>query len=191
MEDIDVEKDKVAERLISKLDKFIYQLKSKKKESLEKNLSLELNRLMHKDFVHTVKVLVEGDLIDIELYDQGGRQINKELLSKGEQQLYATALLKALVEESHIRFPIFIDSPLQKLDKTHAHNLIEEFYPSITTQLILFPLLQNELTEEEYDKLLPRVGRAYLIWQVEKYYSQFAKINPTELFNQYKQANVR
>lgn len=191
MEDIDNEKDLVAERLIIKLDKFIFQLKTKKKESLEKNLLMELNRLMHKDFVHSVTVIVEGDLIDIELYDKSHQQINKELLSKGEQQLYATSLLKALVEESHIRFPIFIDSPLQKLDKTHSRNLIERFYPNISTQLILFPLLENELTEDEYHSLLPKVGKTYLIGQVEKYHSHFIELAPAELFNQYNNTYVR
>jgi hypothetical protein len=34
--------------------------------------------------------------------------IDKDSLSKGEQQLYATALLKALVDESGIKFPVFI-----------------------------------------------------------------------------------
>ncbi|WCT13470.1 AAA family ATPase [Mucilaginibacter jinjuensis] len=191
MEQIDQQKDAVAERLIAKLDKFIHQLKTKKKESLERSLTDELNRLMHKDFVKEARVLVDGDLIDIELYDVHERQINKELLSKGEQQLYATALLKALVEESHIRFPIFIDSPLQKFDKTHAKNIIQQFYPAIQTQLILFPLLENELNEEEYRMLLPTVGKSYLIQQVEKYHSKFTKTNPEELFNHYHEAYVQ
>jgi DNA sulfur modification protein DndD len=146
---------------------------------------------MHKDFVRSVKVIVEGDLIDIELYDANNRAINKEQLSKGEQQLYATALLKGLVEESHIRFPIFIDSPLQKFDKTHSRNIIQQFYPSISTQLILFPLLENELTADEFALLQPKVGTAYLIQQVEKYHSTFVKTDPEELFHHYHLTHVQ
>lgn len=183
LEDTDKEKDAMAERLIDKLDKFINQLKLKKKISLEKSILREMNRLMHKDdFVSKVNVVISGDLIDIELYDHQKQFIDKELLSKGEQQLYATALLKALIEESNIRFPVFIDSPLQKFDKQHSRNIIQEFYPFLSGQVVLFPLLQKELNEQEYNWMLPRVGKAYLINQKGKYHSVFEPVNADQLF---------
>ena len=92
------------------LDSFILNLKVKKKTLLEKNILSELNRLMHKkNFVKKVEVTIDQDLIDIDLFDSRLELINKDGLSKGEQQLYATALLKALVQESNINFPVFID----------------------------------------------------------------------------------
>ena len=60
---------------------------------------------MHKkDFVHDIRINVYEDVMDIDLIDKQGQIIEKDSLSKGEQQLYATALLKALVEESGIKF---------------------------------------------------------------------------------------
>lgn len=184
VEDADREKDVVAERIISKLDQFIFKLKQQKKASLEKNILTELNRLMHKtDFVNAVNVTVSGEFIDIDLYDQHQQLIDTELLSKGEQQLYATALLTALIQESNIHFPVFIDSPLQKFDKQHSQNIIKEFYPHISDQVVLFPLLQKELNEQEYQWLLPQVGKAYMISQTGKYHSRFNEVIPSELFN--------
>ena len=78
-------------------------------------------------------------------YDQ---IIDKDTLSKGEQQLYATALLKALVDQSGIDFPIFIDSPLQKFDKEHSSNVIQQFYPSISDQVVLFPITGKRIDKE-------------------------------------------
>lgn len=188
VEDTDREKDITAERLISKLDQFIQRLKVKKKGSLEKNIFTELNSLMHKaDFVSRVNVVIEGDLIDIELYDNQSRFIDKELLSKGEQQLYATALLKALVDESNISFPVFIDSPLQKFDKEHSRNIIREFYPNLSAQVVLFPLLEKELNQEEYSWMIDKVGSAYLIRQNNKYNSGFRSVPPERLFDAYKE----
>lgn len=188
LEDVDLEKDITAERLIHKLETFIQKLKLKKKGSLERNIYFELNKLMHKsDFVSRVNVVVQGDLIDIELYDNNDVFIDKELLSKGEQQLYATALLKALVDESHIRFPVFIDSPLQKFDKNHSQNIIKEFYPHLSAQVVLFPLLQKELSEEEYNWMLDKVGKAYLIKQSPTYNSGFEEVQPELLFTRFKQ----
>jgi len=184
----DLQKTETSTRLIKQLENFIYQLKLKKKASLEKNIKKELNALMHKqNFVDFVEVKIDGDLIDIDLYDVHGNSINKEGLSKGEQQLYATALLKALVTESNIQFPVFIDSPLQKLDKKHAANIIKEFYPSVSNQVVLFPLLEKELSEHEYAMLLPKIGKAYLIKQAANHASSFADLWPADLFSQFNQ----
>lgn len=164
LEEIDKQKDDLAERLISELNEFLLQLKSEKKISLEISIKHELNKLMHKsDFVNNVKVDIQEDLIDIHLFNKEGQEINKETLSKGEQQLYATGILKALVDESEINFPIFIDSPLQKFDKEHSKKIIAEFYPNISEQVVLFPLLGKELSEEEYEQLLPFVNKSYII----------------------------
>jgi len=176
-------KDAHASRLIRELTIFTQNLKKQKKKSLEANILEALRKLMHKaDFIHNVEVIVENDFIDIELYDRQGKQINKEGMSKGEQQLYATAILKALVDESNIRFPLFIDSPLQKFDRQHAHNIITEFYPAISEQVVLFPLLDKELSNEEYALLLERVNKAYLIQHQGQYSSQLKEVKPELLF---------
>jgi DNA sulfur modification protein DndD len=181
-------KSQAAERLIVQLEGFIFELKSRKKISLEKNIKKELNGLMHKrDFVEVVVVRIEGDLIDIELYDKDGHSINKDGLSKGEQQLYATALLKALITESNIQFPVFIDSPLQKLDKRHAANILRLFYPNVSSQVVLFPLLEKELSVEEFQILLPKVGKSYLIQQ-NAYNSYFLDVKPQDLFDLFDQS---
>lgn len=190
VEEKDNAKDELAGRLIAELTEFIHRLKVKKKTSLEDNIQRELNRLMHKAlFVNQVKVIIEGDLIDIELYDKKGQVINKDGLSKGEQQLYATALLRSLISESNIQFPVFIDSPLQKFDKDHSENIIKGFYPNVSVQVVLFPLLDKELTEQEYKWLLPSIAGTYLINNKEEYSSEFISVKPAKLFEVFRQEN--
>ena len=41
----------------------------------------------------------------------------------GERQMFASALLGALVEETGLDFPVFIDSPMQKFDINHSQNI--------------------------------------------------------------------
>lgn len=162
LDDTDAHKDKLAEELVSELNAFLVSLKNEKKLSLESRIKSTLNNLMHKsDFIGRVGVSIDEDMIDINLFSSEGNLINKEILSKGEQQLYATSLLKALVEESGIQFPVFIDSPLQKFDKSHAKKIISEFYPTISKQVILFPLLHKELTETELEIMKPLVNATY------------------------------
>ncbi len=164
VDDADEAKDKLASELITELDTFLLSLKKNKKSSLELRIKNTLNTLMHKeDFISHVEVELDSDTMDINLFSCDGNVINKNMLSKGEKQLYATSILKALVDESGIQFPVFIDSPLQKFDKSHSSKIISEFYPSISKQVILFPLLHKELTEAEYKTLLPFVESATLI----------------------------
>ena len=178
----DKEKDLIAERLIGELTTFLFELRAKRKFSLEKKIMAGIDVLMHKaDFIHSVRIDLQDDIIEIELLDKAGEIISKEKLSKGEQQLYATAILNALVEESGIEFPVFIDSPLQKFDSIHSRNIITKFYPSVSKQVVIFPLLGKELSEDEYNALLPNVNRVYVI-ENEDGCSSFRKIAPNKLF---------
>ena len=141
---------------------------------------------MHKsDFVHQVDVDINDEIIDIHLYDNADNRIPTESLSKGEQQLYATAILKALVDESNVKFPIFIDSPLQKFDKRHSSKIITDFYPNISEQVVLFPLLEKELSVPEYEELLPNVSNAYFIKNIGHNSSKFQQVKPDQLFKTY------
>ncbi len=164
LNDSDAKKDQVAAALIEELSIFLVSLKREKKYSLERRIKSVLNSLMHKEnFIDRVEVVITGEDMEIELYTTDDSHINKDSLSKGEQQLYATSILKALVDESGIQFPVFIDSPLQKFDKSHAVNIIAEFYPKISKQVVLFPLLYKELTIEEFDIMKPLISATYLI----------------------------
>lgn len=183
LDDSDVKKDALADELIESLDTFLRNLKEEKKVSLERRLKGVMNKLMHKeDFIGNVTVDVQEEGLDIILYTPDGKVIRKESLSKGEQQLYATSLLKALVEESGIEFPVFIDSPLQKFDKSHSSKIITEFYPSISKQVVLFPLLHKELTEDELEIMKPLVKSAYLI-KNEVDHSYFQQVPVDKLMN--------
>lgn len=182
VDDVDKEKDIIAGRLICELTELLNTLREKRKKSLENKIKSELKILMHKaDFIQGVRVDLDDDLIEINLLDGNGDTINKEKISKGEQQLYATAILKALVDESNIEFPVFIDSPLQKFDSIHSKNIITKFYPSVSKQVVIFPLLGKELSMAEYEDLLPNVNKSYVISNIDGV-SSLTEVEPSRLF---------
>ena len=150
--------------VLEKIKKITNKIKIEKKHSLERSILLGMNSLMHKvDFIEKVRIELYDDYLDINLVDKDDNLIDKESLSKGEQQLYATSILKSLVEESGISFPIFVDSPLQKFDKDHSKNIIKKFYPSISKQVVLLPLLEKELTFDEFKMMESNVSALYKI----------------------------
>ena len=188
--------DKKIAKMISNLKDFIVLFKEEKKKSLEKNIKEGLNTFMHKEgFISRVEVTisVSGEDVEINLFTQvkeKEQKLDKGSLSMGERQMYASALLKALVEESDIEFPVFIDSPMQKFDKEHAENIIKYFYPEVSEQVIILPLIHKELTSNEYDLLLKNVNKAYLIHNESKHSSGFIETDVKELITKYDELYV-
>ena len=187
------DKDAKAQEIINKLKLFIKSFKEEKKKSLEENILNELNILLHKkDFIKNVTVDINqaGDDVDISLFNSRKEKIDKGTLSMGERQMYASALLKALVDESDIEFPVFIDSPMQKFDADHAQNVIKEFYPNVSKQVVLFPLLHKELTVSEFNLLKPKMSKAYLIHNYSTDASKFVEATPENLLTKYDELDA-
>lgn len=184
--------DNEAGKLIRRIQKFLIRFKDEKKKALEQKLTTKLHQYLHKDnLVKNVVVDINGngDDVDINLYDFDDRKIDKGNLSMGERQMFASALLGALVEETEIEFPVFIDSPMQKFDPSHTRNVLTKFYPKVSKQVVLFPLLMKEMTEDEYNMIEPLVSKSYLIENRDNN-SSFTSVKPEELFAQYKELNL-
>lgn len=183
--------DNEASRLINKLQNFLIVFKEEKKKALEQSLTNKLQSYLHKkNLVSRVVVDInsKGDDVDINLYGPTGKKIDKGELSMGEKQMFASALLSALVDETDIKFPVFIDSPMQKYDVQHTRNILTLFYPEVSKQVVLFPLLEKELTEVEYGYIENIISKSYLIKNTENG-SSFESVEPDNLFETYKKYN--
>jgi len=182
------EKDELITDKINRLRDFINTFKEQKKRSLEKQILHGLEVLMHKrDFITNVRVDIVAEDVDIVLFNSRGEEIKKETLSKGEQQMYATALLRGLVEESEIEFPVFIDSPMQKFDEKHAENIVKYFYPNASEQVVIFPLVNKELNVKEFNILSKYICQTILIDNINTDKSEFMEVEPSEFLGTYNQ----
>ena len=147
--------------VIDTLDNFAKIIREKKISILEDNILKGLQLLLHKeDFVH--KVSVNRDTFEVKLYDKNNDEITKDMLSKGELQIYATSLVWALAKTSSRPLPFMIDTPLARLDTEHRENLVESFYPNTSHQTIILST-NSEIDAVFYEKLKPSIARAYLI----------------------------
>ena len=141
------------------LDEYVGRLKVKKLELLEKYLLEAIGILMHKkEFIQ--RVTVDKDSFEVTLYRQNNDPFPKDLLSKGEKQMFATAILWALAKTSGKPLPFLIDTPLARLDEGHRVNLIEKFFPLASHQVAIFST-DTEITFEHYKKLKPYLNRSY------------------------------
>ena len=150
---------KLAQGVQKVLDEYSEKLKIKKLKLLEEYLLDAIQILIHKeDFVD--KVTIDKETFEIILYSKDDNKIPKDLLSKGEQQMFATAVLWALAKTSGKPLPFIIDTPLARLDVEHRQNLIEKFFPIASHQVIIFST-DSEIDYQNYMKLRPYVSTSY------------------------------
>lgn len=158
---------------IDVLNQFLDEQKNKHKESLEKTILCELKSLMHRlnsehnqtKFIEDVKVtiLASGQGMKIALFDQDNNEIRKESLSSGEKQIYISCLIKAILKESVKNLPIFIDTPLGRLDEEHRDNITKKYYPSLSEQVVLFST-NSEITPKRFKEISENISKSYLLF---------------------------
>lgn len=166
-------KIKESQKYIDALNSFLEEQKNKHKESLEKTILSELKILMHKlgseenesKFIEDVKVtiLASGQGMKISLLDQDDNEIRKESLSSGEKQIYISCLIKAILNESIQSLPIFIDTPLGRLDEEHRDNITKKYYPALSEQVVLFST-NSEITPKRYKDISANISKSYLLF---------------------------
>ena len=170
-------KNKIAatKKYIDSLQVFIDNQKKNKKDSLATNLLLELKKLMHKlqtentRFIEDTKIdiLPDGKGLKVSILDSDGKEVPKDSFSTGEKQIYISCLIKAILKESIQNFPIFIDTPLGRLDHEHIENILKEYYPELSSQVILLAT-NNEITPKRYNSIISKVAKSYLIMNENK-----------------------
>lgn len=142
------------------LDEYANLLRGTKIEVLEKEILNGLQILLHKEnFVE--KVSIDKETFEVKLFKGDDDEITKDMLSKGELQVYATAIVWGLAKTSGRPLPFIIDTPLARLDEEHRSSLVQEFYPERHQTIILST--DSEINYEYYKKLQPYISNSYVI----------------------------
>lgn len=156
---------------IKSLEEFVSEQKKGKCSTLEQTTFREMNQLMHKlkdgsngKFIAAIKAeaLPNNDGLKISLFDGDGNITPKESLSMGEKQIYISSLVKAILSLAVQDFPIFIDTPLGRLDHEHINNFLVSYYPNLASQVVLMAT-NNEIPPSKFKLVKDYVANAYLL----------------------------
>lgn len=150
----------IGPKVRSVLEDYAKLLRNKKLELLENYILDGLKMLLHKkDFIE--KVVIDRETFKVQLYQRNGDEITKDMLSKGELQMYATAVVWGLAKTSGRPLPFMIDTPLARLDEEHRINLVEKFYPESHQTIILST--DSEINRDLYQKIKPYIAKSFVI----------------------------
>jgi DNA sulfur modification protein DndD len=149
----------MVEKTQKALKEFLFEVTNQKMGELENLVVVKFNNLSRKpDLVKRVSIDTES--FHIQLFDYENIPISKDLLSAGEKQMFAIALLWALRELSGKPFPVIIDTPLGRLDSDHRDNLVNKYFPKVSHQVVLFST-DTEIDQEYFKALEPEVSHTY------------------------------
>jgi len=141
------------------LNTYHQKLTTQKIEQLRQTVTQGFNSLSRKgDMISDIAIAPKSFVTT--LFDKKGRAINKKSLSAGEKQLFAIAMLWGLAKTSGRPLPVIIDTPLGRLDSDHRRNLIENYFPMASHQVILLST-DTEVDQQLYKQLSPDISHCY------------------------------
>jgi len=128
---------------------------------LEKLILDSFNNLHRKkDFVKSIKIDTQN--FNLKIFEKKNIEVDTDKLSAGERQLLAVAILWGLAKASNSSAPTIIDTPLGRLDSEHRLNLVEQYFPTASKQVIL--LSTDEEINKKYHKFIkPYLTRSYKV----------------------------
>lgn len=137
-------------------------------------------RLIDQKDVNLIKEIHINDKFELEIMSHDDIEITQDI-SQGQRQIVALAFITALAQvaagdQEKIAFPLFMDSPFNRLSGINRDQLIDHI-PDLTSQWILL-LTDTELTmsEERVIKENGRLGKWYRLNQVDTFYSEIEEV---------------
>jgi DNA sulfur modification protein DndD len=148
-----------AERTAAALGEFVDVSRARAIEQVQQTMVGGLRVLLRKThLVHDVQI--DPATHTARLIGPDGEDV--ELPSAAEHQLAAMAFIEAVLSASRAPLPVFIDTPLARLDSHHRQSVVGRFWPSLGRQIVVL-----STDEEVAGDLLriagPHVAQTYLV----------------------------
>jgi DNA sulfur modification protein DndD len=148
-----------ADRAKQTLAVFRDKLLASKAQWLSDMITTEFKLLLRKrNFIS--RVVVEPKTYSVSIADSSGHMLPMERLSAGERQILAIAVLSALIRERKGRFPVVVDTPLARLDRSHREALVDNFFAKISHQVMVLST-DEEVEGTVYSALERHTNREY------------------------------
>lgn len=136
---------------IETLTEFKKRLQYEKVERLSDTATECFQALVEKDSL-AKRVDINAETLDVTIIGVDGREVLKNQLSAGEQQMFAVAIVWALALSSGYKAPVIIDTPMARLDSSHRANFVTKYLPAASSQVLVL-----STDEEIYGRYLDMV----------------------------------
>ncbi len=151
-------------RFIRKIGRSLQQYRDALRRTVKNQLEAAINtRFFELAYGHTLVARIElTDTYLMNFLDATNKPVARGSLSAGLKQLAATALLWAMKDVSGLDFPVVIDTPLGRIDRENQNNLLQHYYPNISSQVVVLPT-NSEIDGHKLTLLQGHVAAHFLI----------------------------
>jgi len=155
-------------RVIKKIPKVQTTLETFRQRVVARHIG-SLEHAIYESFQHLARkpkllgsISIASDTFRMTLLDPEGSIVPFQILSAGERQLLATAILWGLAKVSGRPVPLVIDTPLGRLDSHHRSHIVQRYFPAASHQVVLLST-DEEIVGRYLEMIRPAVGREYLL----------------------------
>lgn len=113
------------------------------------------------------KLKIDRQTCQMRIFNNNDDEIHPERLSAGERQLLATAILWGICQAAGKPLPTIIDTPLGRLDTSHRTNLVQNYFPHASHQVLLLST-NEEIVGKYHDQLKPFISQTCLLSHNER-----------------------
>lgn len=142
---------KYAAMAIETLREFKKRLQKEKVDKLSQTVTECFQTLVEKNSL-VQRIDIDTETLDITIIDTDGRELLKNQLSAGEQQMFAVSVVWALALTSGYKAPVIVDTPMARLDSSHRTNFVTKYLPAASSQVLVL-----STDEEIYGKYLESI----------------------------------
>jgi DNA sulfur modification protein DndD len=136
----------LADATVAALTDVLAEARAEASQAVRDRMLTNLRTLLRKQNL-VADVAIDPETHVTRLLDADGNDV--ELPSAGEHQLAAMAFIDAVLAASDNPIPVFVDTPLARLDSHHRRAVVRDFWPHLGRQVIVL-----STDEEVVDDLL-------------------------------------
>jgi DNA sulfur modification protein DndD len=180
------------ERARETVVKFQERIIARDIQRIEKEILLSVQCLFSKQKL-IAGVSIDPATFQLSIRDSDGKSFSPLQLSAGERQLLAISVLWGLSKASGRSLPVFIDTPLGRLDHDHRDKLVSYYFHRASHQVVLLST-DEEITPARYERMSPWVGRvASLVFdestqssrfEAGRFFDDYQRVPSTPLFKE-------
>jgi len=138
------------------------------RSAIRKSARTKIEALINDRFDHLVygdgvvdRIRIDDDYT-LSFLSHSGGLVGRSSLSSGIKQLAATAFLWAMKDAVGEPMPVAIDTPLGRLDRENQDQMLLEYYPELSQQVIVLPT-NTEIDDRKLKLLEPHIAYEYRI----------------------------
>lgn len=136
-----------------------------KKQQIENKMKhdLNINLAAYRDVINRVELSENLANLTFRIYHKSGNEIYLNQLNTASKQVVVQVLLKALHEFGDYDPPVMIDTVMGVLDEESRLTVLENYFPELSDQTILFSSDSEIRPGKDYERIEPFVSKTFTL----------------------------